>query len=129
MTDDIANGRPDAEHPVMTAMNEMGYDAMTLGNHEFNWGTEVLKKIISQAKFPVLAENVLNKDGSYYTGAGWTIAERGGVKLAIIGYIREGLLPTPYNKSYNLADYNELVAEAEANRAAKGTDEMQKNDP
>lgn len=47
----------------------------------------------------------------------------------IIGYIREGLLPTPYNKSYNLADYSELVAEAEANRAAKGTDETQKNDP
>ena len=47
----------------------------------------------------------------------------------IIGYIREGLLPTPYNKSYNVADYSELVAEAEANRAAKGTDETQKNDP
>lgn len=38
MTDDIANKSPDDEHPVISAMNYMGYDAMTVGNHEFNWG-------------------------------------------------------------------------------------------
>ena len=31
----------------MTAMNYMGYDVMTVGNHEFNWGVETLKKIMS----------------------------------------------------------------------------------
>ena len=35
MTDDIANKLPDSEHPVMAAINFMGYDSMTLGNHEF----------------------------------------------------------------------------------------------
>jgi 2',3'-cyclic-nucleotide 2'-phosphodiesterase/3'-nucleotidase len=39
-------------------------------------------------------------------------------RAEIIGYINEGLLPTPYARSYNLADYDALVAEAEANRAA-----------
>ena len=39
-------------------------------------------------------------------------------RAEIIGYINEGLLPTPYDKSYNLADYDALVAQAEANRAA-----------
>lgn len=39
-------------------------------------------------------------------------------RAEIIGYINEGLLPTPYDQSYNLADYDELVALAEANRAA-----------
>ena len=36
----------------------------------------------------------------------------------IINYINEGLLPTPYNSSYNLSEYNELVAQAKANKAA-----------
>ena len=38
MTDDLYNKTPEEPHPVVTAMNYMGYDAMTLGNHEFNWG-------------------------------------------------------------------------------------------
>ena len=38
-------------------------------------------------------------------------------RAEIIGYINEGLLPTPYNESYNLEDYDELVEEAKANRA------------
>ena len=85
MTDDIANNVPDNEHPVIAAMNYMGYDAMTLGNHEFNWGIETMKKILGQANFPVLGANVLDAQGNYVTGHGWTIVERGGVRLAVIG--------------------------------------------
>ena len=65
MTDDIANNVPDNEHPVIAAMNYMGYDAMTLGNHEFNWGIETMKKILGQANFPVLGANVLDAQGNY----------------------------------------------------------------
>ena len=39
MTDDLYNKTPEEPHPVVTAMNYMGYDAMTLGNHEFNWAS------------------------------------------------------------------------------------------
>ncbi len=85
LTDDLANKQPDQEHPVMTAMNFMKYDAMTLGNHEFNWGIDTMLKITGQAEFPVLGANVLNKDGKPVTGSGWTIVERGGVRLAVIG--------------------------------------------
>lgn len=73
MTDDLANKNPDELHPVIAAMNYMGYDAMTLGNHEFNWGTTNLKKIISKADFPVLAANVKDINGEYLTGNGYTI--------------------------------------------------------
>lgn len=45
-------------------------------------------------------------------------------RAEIIGYINEGLLPTPYDKSYNLADYDALVAKAQAHRAAGDTVEM-----
>lgn len=69
----------------MAAMNYMEYDAMTVGNHEFNWGIETMKKILLQASFPVLGANVLDQDGNYVTGNGWTIIDRGGIKLAVIG--------------------------------------------
>ena len=45
MTDDLYNKTPDEAHPVVTAMNYMGYDAMTVGNHEFNWGIPAMQKI------------------------------------------------------------------------------------
>ena len=85
MTDDISNKFPDQAHPVMAAMNFMGYDAMTLGNHEFNWGVETMRKITGQAAFPVLCANILDGDGEPVSGSGWTIVERGGVRLAVIG--------------------------------------------
>ena len=87
MTDDLYNKTPEEPHPVMTAMNYMGYDAMTLGNHEFNWGIPTMQTILSQAEFPVLAANVTGADGELVTGAGWTIVERDGVKVAIIGVV------------------------------------------
>lgn len=114
MTDDIANKVPDSEHPVMAAMNFMSYDSMTLGNHEFNWGISTMKKILSQAKFPVLGANILDQDGNYITGV--DLSEDDPRRAEIIGYINDGLLPTPLRKSYNLADYDELAAEAESNR-------------
>ena len=85
LTDDIANKEPDQPHPVMSAMNYMQYDAMTLGNHEFNWGVPTLLEILGQAKFPVLAQNIRDAEGRLLTGAGWTILERGGIRLAVIG--------------------------------------------
>ncbi len=87
MTDDIYNKNTDLEHPVLAAMNYVGFDAMTLGNHEFNWGIPTMNKILSQASFPVLAANVKNPDGSFVTGKGWTIVEKAGVKVAVIGVV------------------------------------------
>ena len=87
MTDDLYNKTPEEPHPIMAAMNFMGYDAMTLGNHEFNWGIPTMLQILDQAEFPVLAANVLDKDGAFVTGAGWTIVEKGGVKVAVIGVV------------------------------------------
>ena len=84
MTDDLYS-KDTASHPVAAALNYMDYDAWTLGNHEFNFGVDTLKSILEQVDMPVLAANIKNADGSYFTGAGYTIVERGGVKVAIIG--------------------------------------------
>lgn len=40
-------------------MNAVGYDAMALGNHEFDYGQEVLAERIREAKFPMLSANVI----------------------------------------------------------------------
>ncbi len=48
------------EHPMYQAMNALGYDASTLGNHEFNYGLDYLKKIIATANLPTLNANVLD---------------------------------------------------------------------
>ena len=51
-------------HPVMAAMNAMRYDAITLGNHEFNYGLEFLMKSLAQAEFPVVSANILRGMGA-----------------------------------------------------------------
>lgn len=50
--------------PVIAAMNAMGYDAMTLGNHEFNFGKDIFTGVLKQANFPILQANVTD-DGQY----------------------------------------------------------------
>ena len=45
-------------HPVIAAMNALGYDAATLGNHEFGHGLPFLERALSQAAFPVVSANL-----------------------------------------------------------------------
>lgn len=54
-------------HPVMTAFNTLGYDAITLGNHEFNYGLRFLRTAISQAQFPVVSANIATRLGKSAT--------------------------------------------------------------
>ncbi|SPH20867.1 Trifunctional nucleotide phosphoesterase protein YfkN [Ascidiaceihabitans donghaensis] len=51
-------------HPVITAMNTLGFDASTLGNHEFNYGLDFLMKSLAGADFPVVSANVVKDMGS-----------------------------------------------------------------
>ena len=51
-------------HPVIKAMNELGFDASTLGNHEFNYGLDFLMKSVQGAAFPVVSANVVKKKGA-----------------------------------------------------------------
>lgn len=51
-------------NPLIKAFNAMGYDAMTLGNHEFNFGKDVFVSTLQDANFPMLQANVQD-DGTY----------------------------------------------------------------
>lgn len=51
-------------HPVIAAMNTLGFAASTLGNHEFNYGLDFLTKALAGANFPVVCANVVTTEGA-----------------------------------------------------------------
>lgn len=51
-------------HPVIAAMNAVGFDASTLGNHEFNYGLDFLMKSLAGAAFPIVSANVVREMGA-----------------------------------------------------------------
>ncbi|GIP29662.1 metallophosphatase [Paenibacillus sp. J23TS9] len=70
---------------IVKVMNEMGYDAMVPGNHEFNYGWNRLVELSQMLKFPMLSSNVKKSDGSDLFKP-YTIKEVDGVKIGIIGF-------------------------------------------
>ncbi|MFF4044626.1 bifunctional metallophosphatase/5'-nucleotidase [Streptomyces sp. NPDC001816] len=54
------DGKRGPKHPMAVAMNHMRYDAAALGNHEFNYGIDTLRKFESQCRFPLLGANALD---------------------------------------------------------------------
>ena len=71
-------------HPAAAAMNAMRYDAAAIGNHEFNYGVPTLRRMIADARFPLLAANAFTTSGKH-AFPGWTMVRRAGVKIAIVG--------------------------------------------
>lgn len=55
---------PDKTHPMIAAFNLLEYDAMTLGNHEFDYGLRFLRETLSKAEFPVVSANITCRDGA-----------------------------------------------------------------
>lgn len=51
-------------HPIISAMNTLGFDASTLGNHEFNYGIDFLMKSLAGANYPVISANVVKELGA-----------------------------------------------------------------
>ncbi|SPJ26368.1 bifunctional 2',3'-cyclic-nucleotide 2'-phosphodiesterase/3'-nucleotidase [Palleronia abyssalis] len=61
-------GMPEgALHPVIEAMNTLGFDASTLGNHEFNYGLPFLMNSVAGADFPIISANVVKSMGGRAT--------------------------------------------------------------
>ncbi len=69
---------------IVELMNHMGFDAMALGNHEFNYGQEQLLKMAQAAKFPFLGANVVHDDGKLLCND-YAIFEVDGVKVGVFG--------------------------------------------
>jgi 5'-nucleotidase len=95
-------------------MNKLGYDAMTVGNHEFDDGPEVLAGFMSAVNFPVLLSNADVSGEPLLAGklAKSTIIERGGQKIGLIGLTPEDTdeLASP---GENITFYDPAMAVAE----------------
>lgn len=90
---DVFEGTPEglATRGMATieVMNLAGYDAMTVGNHEFAHGVENLRALARGARFPMLACNIEREADRDATGfcVPWLIKETGGLRVAVIGVI------------------------------------------
>src|ERR1041385_4767773 len=101
--------------PMMLTMNALKYDAMAVGNHEYNFGLKVLEKARSEAKFPFLSAN------TYDTGAKGTasthyepyiVKEVQGVKIGILGLTTPGIPYWENLPNYTGLEFHETVSEA-----------------
>lgn len=72
---------------LMEMMMSMGYDAMAIGNHEFDYGSENFSRQMNRVPFPVLGANIFYKGTNHPYSRPYTIPERNGVRLGVIGII------------------------------------------
>ena len=72
--------------PIVDVMNELGYDAMTVGNHEFDSGRLALVEIADRAKFPILSANLVdNAPGKKIEVKPYVMKDVEGFKVGILG--------------------------------------------
>ncbi|OHW61360.1 trifunctional nucleotide phosphoesterase protein YfkN precursor [Andreesenia angusta] len=69
---------------MIDIMNEMKYDAMVPGNHDFNYGRERLLELAELAEFPIISANIYDEQGDRLL-APYTLKEIDGVKVGIFG--------------------------------------------
>lgn len=77
--------------PCYEVASAMGFDAATLGNHEFDYGWGKIPEFIRTAKFPIVAANVVDADGKLLTPAPYVTRQVNGVRVAVIGALTETL--------------------------------------
>jgi 2',3'-cyclic-nucleotide 2'-phosphodiesterase / 3'-nucleotidase len=98
--------------PMMLVMNSLNYDAMTVGNHEYNFGLKVLEKARGEAKFPWLSANTYDiaKGQPHYKP--YIVKEVGGVKIGILGLTTPGVPNWDNPPNYAGLEFHEPVSEA-----------------
>ena len=74
---------------LMELMRTMRYDAMAIGNHEFDYGAANFTRQMNRVPFPVLGANIFYKGTSHPYSRPWVILVRNGIRLGVIGFIGE----------------------------------------
>jgi 2',3'-cyclic-nucleotide 2'-phosphodiesterase (5'-nucleotidase family) len=77
--------------PVYEIANLFGYDAATLGNHEFDYGWMQARKFVETATYPVVTANLMNNADELFTSKPYAILEVNGLRVAVIGGITDDL--------------------------------------
>ena len=74
---------------TIAALGALGLDAAAIGNHEFDWSVDSLRARIGEARYPMLAANILDSATMRRPtwAKPWTIVEKDGLRIGVIGYI------------------------------------------
>jgi 2',3'-cyclic-nucleotide 2'-phosphodiesterase / 3'-nucleotidase len=98
--------------PMMLVMNSLNYDAMAVGNHEYNFGLKVLEKARSEANFPWLSANTYDiaKQQPHYKP--YIVKEVAGVRIGILGLTTPGVPNWDNPPNYAGLEFHEPVSEA-----------------
>jgi len=112
---DIFSGNPIVDYysekgyPVIDLMNRIGFDVMTLGNHEFDYGQEVLQDRIDQAEFEIICANMISESPLLeQTPAAVTISA-GGLNISFVGVIETNGKPGAVIPSTHPNKLNDLT--------------------
>lgn len=104
------NNKP--RDPMMLVMSSLHYDAMTVGNHEYNFGLQVLEKARGEAEFPWLSANTYNKGTEKTHYKPYVVKEVSGVRVGILGLTTPGIPNWENAPNYVGLEFREPVAEA-----------------
>jgi len=77
--------------PVFEIGNLLGFDAATLGNHEFDYGWPQARKFIQTARYPIVTANLENSRGQLFTDKPYVILKVNGLRVAVIGAMTQTL--------------------------------------
>ncbi|MFA5974186.1 MAG: bifunctional UDP-sugar hydrolase/5'-nucleotidase [Lentimicrobiaceae bacterium] len=101
-----------AEHICASVMNYMKYDAATVGNHDIEPGHPVYDKIVKEFKFPWMAANAVDTKTNQPYFTPYTILNRNGVKIAVLGLITPGIPMWLPEKIWSGIDFQDMVISA-----------------
>jgi len=99
--------------PMMLAMNALRYDAMTVGNHEYNFGWQVLDKARREAQFPWLSANTYDLETKKPHYQPYIVKEVQGVRIGILGLTTAGIPNWENRSNYKGVEFHETVSEAQ----------------
>ncbi|HEX9088476.1 MAG TPA: 5'-nucleotidase C-terminal domain-containing protein, partial [Arthrobacter sp.] len=104
------------KHPMALAMNAVGYDAVGLGNHEFNYGIPLLRTWESQLDFPLLGANVHDAVTGRRAFSPYVLkrvkTDNGWVTVGLVGFVTPGCALWDRDNVQGKLDFNGIVEEA-----------------
>src|SRR2546421_2246247 len=98
--------------PMMLVMNTLRYDAMTVGNHEYNFGLQVLEKARREAKFPWLSANTYDTGKATTHYQPYIVKEVQGLRIGVLGLTTPGIPNWENKPNYEGLEFHETVSEA-----------------
>src|SRR5260370_41502770 len=98
--------------PMMLTMNALHYDAMAVGNHEYNFGLRVLEKARGEAQFPSLSANTYDKGTARPHYKPYVVKEVSGVRIGVLGLTTTGSPNWENVPNYAGLEFHETVSEA-----------------